>query len=365
MIVRNEEDYIAQCIESAVPVVDEVIIVDTGSADKTIEIARSYSNKVKIYNYQWTEDFSAARNVSLQYSNADWILVMDADEKIVFEKERLFELLEDSSKDAYIIPIHNLLSEKSELTSFSMVRLFKRTGASYEGAIHEQLVISGTSGDYVIIDENICKIIHYGYLPEVIKKKDKLKRNITILDSEIGKNPDNPFNWYNLGSTYLKSNSPEAAIIAFQKSLELCGDRKFTYTSQLIFKMAQCCWIQYKPDECIKLVKEYLAYDDFKEISGLYYYLGLSYKDKKMYDEAIANFNRCMAAKENDYDFQIKGMASFLPMLEIARLLVLKDNWEEAVRVYKQAVFHPENSARDGENELNEVLKKYGVEKLQ
>src|SRR3972149_2146143 len=81
MIVKNEEKFLPACLESVKGHVDEIIIVDTGSTDRTVEIAESYN--AKIYHHPWKNSFSKARNYSLKYATCDWILILDADEEIV------------------------------------------------------------------------------------------------------------------------------------------------------------------------------------------------------------------------------------------------------------------------------------------
>ena len=80
MIVKNEEKFLAGCLESVKNIVDEIIIVDTGSTDKTIEIANSYN--AKVYHFEWKNDFSLARNESIKHATGDWILILDADERL-------------------------------------------------------------------------------------------------------------------------------------------------------------------------------------------------------------------------------------------------------------------------------------------
>ena len=78
MIVKNEEEYLPRCLENIKDIVDEIIIVDTGSTDKTVEIAKSYG--AKVYYFKWNNNFSEARNVSLKYATKDWILILNVDD---------------------------------------------------------------------------------------------------------------------------------------------------------------------------------------------------------------------------------------------------------------------------------------------
>src|SRR3989338_5592832 len=94
MITKNEEKYLEQCLNSVKDLVDETIIVDTGSTDKTKEIAKRFN--AKVYDFKWADDFSAARNESLKHATKDWILILDADE--VMDKEAVKTIKEDLIK---------------------------------------------------------------------------------------------------------------------------------------------------------------------------------------------------------------------------------------------------------------------------
>ena len=80
MIVKNEENYLPNCLNSIKDIVDEIIVVDTGSTDKTVDIAKSFG--AKVYYFPWRNNFSEARNESLKYATKDWILILDADDEL-------------------------------------------------------------------------------------------------------------------------------------------------------------------------------------------------------------------------------------------------------------------------------------------
>ena len=109
MIVKDEERHLAKCLYSVSPVADEMIVVDTGSQDKTLEIAESFG--AQVYNFAWTNDFSAARNYSLSKAQGDWILVMDADEVLSFQDHaKLKKLLVRKEKPAYLLWTRNYVT---------------------------------------------------------------------------------------------------------------------------------------------------------------------------------------------------------------------------------------------------------------
>ncbi|MFJ7663248.1 glycosyltransferase [Lysinibacillus sp. NPDC097162] len=171
MIVKNEEQVLARCLSSVQGTVDEIIIVDTGSSDKTKEIARQYTND--IYDFEWIDDFSKARNFSFSKATKDYILWLDADD-ILQESERLhFSSLtkELSSKevDSVMMDYHLAFNHNGEPTySLKRNRLVKRScNFTWIGAVHEYLSVHGN-----IIQRNIA-ITHR-------KEKAYTDRNIKI-----------------------------------------------------------------------------------------------------------------------------------------------------------------------------------------
>jgi glycosyltransferase involved in cell wall biosynthesis len=142
MIVRNEEDVLARCLESIRQAVDEIVIVDTGSTDQTVEIAKNYTNR--IYNFDWIDDFAAARNFSFSKATCDYIMWMDADDIILPDDlSALLQLKEnlDFSVDLVMMPYHSDFdSEGRPLFLYERERLFKREmHYRWQGEIHEAI----------------------------------------------------------------------------------------------------------------------------------------------------------------------------------------------------------------------------------
>jgi glycosyltransferase involved in cell wall biosynthesis len=112
MIAKNEEKQIARCLGSAKNFVDEIIVVDTGSNDRTVEIAKQFG--AKVVSHEWKDDFSDARNVSLEHASGDWILVIDSDETISKEDlEKIRQLIKDENGDAYKLTQRNYREKPS------------------------------------------------------------------------------------------------------------------------------------------------------------------------------------------------------------------------------------------------------------
>ena len=136
LIVKNEEQFLAQCLKSVRSLARQIVVVDTGSTDRTVEIAKEFG--AEIYSFAWCEDFSAARNAALEHATGDWILMLDADEELpTAQHEKIRADMKKSDVIAYRLPLLN--SGKEPRKSF-VPRLFRNApGVYYSGRIHEQV----------------------------------------------------------------------------------------------------------------------------------------------------------------------------------------------------------------------------------
>lgn len=178
VIVRNEERCIKRCIDSLITIFDKIIIVDTGSFDNTLNILNSYpSDKLKIFNTKWKDDFSKPRNIAIQKASCEYIFFVDADEYISSSKSEALSAFTDISKHAQrnkLALCPNIKDHDSNI-SISVRRGFiNNHNFYYFGYVHEEL----RNDKSKISDFNIkIDIIHDGYLLEVIEEKGKVKRN--------------------------------------------------------------------------------------------------------------------------------------------------------------------------------------------
>ena len=155
MIVKNEEDVLARCLDSAAELVDEIVIVDTGSTDRTREIAARYTDK--IFDFPWRDDFAAARNESFSHATMDYCLWLDADDVLLEEDQEKFQALKeglDPGVSVVMAPYHTGFDESGRVTfSYYRERLIKnRAGMGWVGAVHEVVPSVGTVlyGDFAV-----------------------------------------------------------------------------------------------------------------------------------------------------------------------------------------------------------------------
>ena len=211
LIVRDEEEFIGDCLESLTEHVDEIVLVDTGSRDRTIEIAGQFP--VKLYHLPWRNDFSAARNHALEQATGEWILYIDADERLVVpSREAYAQMLSDRSKVAWRLR----LQPRVGWTAYSELRLFRNDPRiRFEGVIHE--VIGSSVGRVAHIDGleiGSCDLglHHVGYEAD---QRPKNPRNIPLLRERLLSNPDNYYCWWHLGDCLRIAGDEDAAAEAW------------------------------------------------------------------------------------------------------------------------------------------------------
>ena len=200
MIVKNEEKYLRECLNSVKDIIDEIIIVDTGSTDDTINIAKEFN--AKIYNYKWIEDFSDARNFALNKSTGDWILYLDADERLSAKSiNKLKNIIKKNELSGYRCIVNSIDDINGKPNLMRYTRLFHNNPSiRFKGKIHEQIDDSLLENGYKISDTDI-EIIHVGYNIENGELKNKAMRNLKILKNEYEKNKSS-YNAYQLANTY-------------------------------------------------------------------------------------------------------------------------------------------------------------------
>ncbi|MDK8181641.1 glycosyltransferase [Paenibacillus sp. UMB4589-SE434] len=321
MIVKDEERCLARCLDSVKEVVQEIIIIDTGSKDRTVEIAKHYTDKV--YSFVWTNDFAEARNYALSYATCDYILHLDADEFLDGEADFLKDEL---NKDYYFLRIRNDIgSGMAEVHQF--VRLFRNAPEfKYEGALHEQInIIKHSDRSHSFLDATIH---HDGYLEHIVQDKAKSSRNMNIIKEEVRKNP-NAFNYYNLGMQLSNDNHPEEALKALQKAYEL--GKEFSYAARILLYIMKCLTDLKRHDEAIQIGRDSSMLYPMK--ADFQFKLGLLYEHYNYFEDAILCFHNCLDIGEDREIIQfnhIEGTGSYLAHGKLAELYLKRGDHTSA-----------------------------------
>lgn len=239
MIVKNEERYLEDCLKSVNNVVDEIIIVDTGSTDNTLKIAEKFN--ARIFHFDWINDFSAARNFALSKSTGKWILYLDADERLDASSAKLMlKLSENDSDIGYYCTVKSYDSEVQRNNTIRYVRFFRNhPQARFEGKVHEQITPSLERLNYKFIHSEIL-IHHIGYDISKEGKKQKAKRNLSLLldDYAASKNDYTLFQIaqsYHILENFSESKKFFLQLTASQKISKQLKAEAHCYLAQIFF----------------------------------------------------------------------------------------------------------------------------------
>lgn len=219
-IARNEEQLLAGCLASVQGIVDEVIVVDTGSTDGTVAVAEAAGARVVVH--PWTDDFSAARNAALEHVHEGYILILDADERLApGAGPALLEAVREGRIDAGNLPLHDasrsdatadeVLSGAARLSPpVLLTRLLRRTqDLRWEGLVHEHVTTWALA--HPSIETVSAPILHYGAVPEVRERLGKSQRNLRLLQRACQLEPDNAVLKTYLGQDLLHAGGFESA----------------------------------------------------------------------------------------------------------------------------------------------------------
>ncbi|ACK70411.1 glycosyl transferase family 2 [Gloeothece citriformis PCC 7424] len=223
MIVKNEEASLTQCLESVKDVVDEMIVLDTGSSDKTVEIAQTLG--AKVFYFEWSDDFSAARNEALKYVTGDWVLILDADE--VLNPKIIPHLRQAISYEKNLVV--NLIRQEIGATQspYSLVsRLFRthrelKFTRPYHAIIDDSVIqLLKKEPNWKIVELSDIAIFHYGYQPGVIASLDKTNRAKKAMEQFLGNAPNDPYVCSKLGALYLQIGQEKEGIKLLKQGLK-------------------------------------------------------------------------------------------------------------------------------------------------
>ncbi len=224
-IAKNEERFIGRCIDSLYGIADEIIVVDTGSTDRTVEIAKAHGAQIRYF--EWIGDFSAAKNFAIDQTSGDWIIFLDADEYFTDERaaKTVRETIEKQHSNPNIDGLYHAIRSftqeggaavQPDATRSFNTRVFRHSpNIRYRNAIHEQIVRDGKDMRTHEMRQEDSIIDHDGYLSTIIRSKEERNLAMELLEVEKG-NPD-PLLLYYIGRDYYHMGKVPEALEYFQK----------------------------------------------------------------------------------------------------------------------------------------------------
>lgn len=331
LIVKNEARCLGRCLESIQSVVDEIAVVDTGSTDETVPIARRFGAKVA--PFPWVDDFSAARNFALEQTTGDWILVLDADE---YASDALQAEIPDFVRHQHAVGRLKIVSDfrrhGQTFRSQSFVsRLFPR-GAHFEGPIHEQLISP-------LARLNLKgELWHDGYL-----ETSKSGRNVTLLSRELEKSPHNAYLLFQLALEYTSLNQTAEACRCLAEAFSIARlDEPFA--PNLIVDYLYVLTELKKFEAALTVIERSAPlvddFPDFHLVCGLFY-MNLVRSNPAKYVSYLpqieTSFKRCLALGETEKYRSVKGSGTFLAQYNLGTLYHVFGNADAARRCFEQA----------------------------
>ncbi|MFZ5595903.1 MAG: glycosyltransferase [Bacillota bacterium] len=333
MIVRNEEAKLARCLESVRGAVDEIVIVDTGSSDRTLEIAGKYTDKV--YSCSWTGDFSAARNYSLDRAESQWILCLDADEELDMSHGDLRTLVKNcNGPEAFFLPLHNKIDETpGSYNRYLVLRLFKKSSDyRFRGKIHEQITVKHPEA--VAIAE--APVIWHRSTSNRERNR-KRGRNLALLRQALEEDPHNPFLHYYLGLEWMGLNRPERALPHFRRSYRGLAGQNNLFTALAILCLISCLRITGEVDKALCIcIEEAIRHPQYTD---LFFEGGILFEQKGEYRIAAKWFQEAINCGTPPAPYNhMNGTGSFLSLYHLGYCREKSGLIPEAVEYYNRAL---------------------------
>ena len=333
IIAKNEEAHIERLLSSLSSCPFEIVLVDTGSSDRTKEIAAKYTDC--IYDFPWIDDFAAARNFSLSKASNDWILMMDSDEWVKsIDLEELDYFRKHLSHAVGSVTRENLTGDpgRPSLSTDQTERFFSRKRFQYTGIIHEQLTPKfEKSFEAFLLNTTIG---HDGYLMTGQERIAKSLRNITLLKKQLEQKPDDPYTLYQMGKGYEMIRDAANACLCFEKAHRQELDSELAYVQALILSYGEALLETGQ-------FKKALSLDNYaNSLSGsadYLYLMGMICLKNEQYEQALDQFEKAVALP----NALKEGRNSYLCYYEIGRILSMISEWGMARNYFLKCGDYP------------------------
>lgn len=333
MIVKNEEKKLKRCIDSVKDFVNEIIIVDTGSTDNTINIA--LNSGAKVFEYKWKNDFADARNFSIRQSTSDWNLVLDADEYILSNPQLIRNFIE---KDSQFIGRINILSKyldggQEKIESSYVSRLFPNKMIFFKGKVHEQL-------ESILPRVNISVgVAHDGYF-----QNDKTDRNLPLLFEELKESLRDAYILYQIGKQYYLKKEYTKSNHYFSLSYKNIDDNE-SFKPKMVVDYIYSLIRSKNLENGLRIIeKEKYNLDlstDFHFVCGIFY-MEIVFSNVKKYINYFPLIEReylkCLEIDEKQKQENVKGTGSYLALYNLGTFYETTGNKSKAIEYYKKSL---------------------------
>lgn len=300
IIAKNEEKNIERCLQKLKPYGFEIIVTDTGSTDKTYEIAAKYADQV--LTYVWTDNFSAARNYCAAHATNDFILALDCDEHLEkIDILKIASLCKQYSNLTGAIQLKNLIIREDGTKGYSkdiVPRFYDRKKFHFENAIHEQLVPNKKNRQkenpsYLLpID-----VIHFGYALPAEDMRKKQERNLKLLYHQLEVDGESPYLCFQIGQSELVLNNCNNAIAFYERGLEYNESCSLTYVQYMIEGLAKAYVMAGRQQDALCLMQKY---EEECEYAKYVFYYANVLMDNGEYLKALMKYVKATMMEDTD-----------------------------------------------------------------
>ena len=330
IIAKNEELNIENCLKLLRAYDWEIIVVDTGSTDRTKEIAGRYADKV--LDYTWRDDFAAARNYSIGQASHDTILVIDSDEYLTeVDVEAMQRLASQNPTSVGLLSRENhyQLNGTDSVYVDLVERLFSRKYYHYEGIIHEQVRLREPDR-YTYETYQIPLILnHSGYSGSEEVLREKAMRNISLLEKDLETHPDNPYTYFQIGQAYNMIHDDVNACLYYGKGLSYDVDPAAEYVQMMVIGYGYALLHLNRAEEALGLNG---VYDAFAVSADFFTLMGLIYLRNGQYMNALLEFVKALSCDKA----HVVGSNSFIPSYNIGLINEMMGDTEAALMHYRK-----------------------------
>lgn len=361
IITKNECDMLRKCLTSLKSFDAEIVVVDTGSTDGTIEMAREFTDS--IYEFEWVDDFAKARNYSISKAKNDLVLIIDSDEYYISGSVEDMLLMAERHPEAAgeIHQIEYVPDENGELEHriIGLARIFDRRFFHYGGRIHERLVEGSVfdpdrndtrdlffeqGGEKSLLYDSGLLFGHDGYSGEGKDRVTKARRNVELLKEELEIYPDLPDLVYQTAKSVYVAYGPAEALPYYEKALSMELDIHVFWVVDMIICYGYLLLELEKYEQALSLEA---VYDELSGSADYVFLMGLIHMNNAMFDLAKEEFIRCTGMKAD----RSVGTNSFKAYYNVGVIEECLGNVESAVDYYKKAGDY--DKAVEGLNRLN------------
>lgn len=333
IIVKNEEENIARCLSCLKPYGMEIIVADTGSKDRTKEIALEYTHKV--YDFTWCDDFAAAKNFAVSKAANPYVMIIDSDEFLEpLETEQLYRLMKQHPDSVGRIRRKNVFTRNGqEQENWEWInRIFSRDNFHYQGRIHEQ--VTAKDGSEYETYQTPVVIEHTGYDLTEEERKEKAQRNSILLEQELerleGEEAEQeqvPYILYQLGKSYYMAGEYEKASKYFSRGLSFDLNPKLEYVIDMVETYGYALLNSGQAETALFYEN---IYEEFGNSADFQFLMGLIYMNNAKFQQAVEEFQKAVQHRE----CRNKGVNSYSAYYNIGVIYECLGQIEQAREYY-------------------------------